>query len=136
MLSPEAVLLMANGFFTVKLARGSRRTAPGRSKDSFAAVLPNFPHPFTKGESHVVTLAQSPTNSFSCGILQASLLPAQPLQMPQGKQQAAAAPALPALRAHQQDRWWARGGTRIAQEWDPKEPVWDLTQIPEGFAPH
>lgn len=78
MLSPEAVLLVANGFFTVKLARGSRRTAPGCSKDSFAAALPNFPHPFTKGESHVVTLARFPTNSFSCSILQASSLPSHP----------------------------------------------------------
>lgn len=54
MLSPEAALLAANGFCTVGLAQGSHLTAPGRLQDSFAATLPNFPHPSTKGKTHAI----------------------------------------------------------------------------------
>ena len=54
MLSPEAALLVANGFCTVRLAQGSQLTTPGHSQDSFAAALPNFLHPSTKGETHAI----------------------------------------------------------------------------------
>lgn len=60
MLHPEAALLVANGFCTVRLAQGSQLTAPGCSQDSFAAALPDFPHPSTKGETHAIICAALP----------------------------------------------------------------------------
>lgn len=54
MLSPDAALLMANGFCTVRLAQGSQLIAPECSQDSLAAALANFPHPSIKGETHEI----------------------------------------------------------------------------------
>jgi len=62
--SPEGALLTANGFCTVRLAQGSQLTTPGHSQDSFAAALPSFPHPSTKGGTHAITrtvLSKQPT---------------------------------------------------------------------------
>lgn len=47
MLSPEAALLVANGFCTLAPAQGAQF-----SQALFAAALPNFPRPSSKGETH------------------------------------------------------------------------------------
>lgn len=57
MLSPEAALLVANGFCTLRLAQGSQFSQP-----LFAAALPIFPHPSSKGETHEIICTVSPNN--------------------------------------------------------------------------
>lgn len=52
--SPEAALLVANGFCTVRLAQGFQLIVPECSKDSLPATLPNFPRPSIKGETHEI----------------------------------------------------------------------------------
>lgn len=94
MLSPEAALLVANGFCTARLAQGSQLIPPECSQDSLAATLPNFPHPSIKRETHEII----------CTVLskQVTLLTAQKLALDEREEAAGGWARKAALRCKAQ----------------------------------
>lgn len=111
MLSPEAALLVANGFCTLRLAQGSQLIPPECSQDSLAATLPDFPHPSIKGETHEII----------CMVLskQATLPTAQKLA--------------PDERGEAVGGWARKKALRCkAQSWNSKKNIYISTSVCAG----